>query len=349
MTSQSFYRDTLRKLQNRTDLGSDEAERLLRAILEQQLTEVQIAVLLVALAAKGESCSEIVGFARGMRQFAVRLSHRQNGLVDTAGTGGDASGTFNISTCAAFVIAGAGVPVAKHGNRAMSGRCGSADVLAHLGVNIDAPKPVLEDCLERCGITFLFAAAFHPAMKALAKLRRELGIRTVFNLLGPMLNPAGTRRQIVGVFSPQLTEVLAETLLQLGCDHALVFSDDDGLDEISVSTRTKFTEVRDGALRTHFITPEDLGVVRSPREAVLGGDVEQNARMLRAVLENTSNEARRDVVLMNAAAGIYVSGRAQSLREGMDLARKSLSSGQALDKLEMLVRLSNQSTMASGQ
>lgn len=342
MTSQSFYLDSLRKLQSRVDLDSDEAEQLLRAILERQLSEVQIGALLVALAAKGESSSEVVGFARGMRQFAVRLNHRQDGLVDTAGTGGDARGTFNISTCAAFVIAGAGIPVAKHGNRAMSGRCGSADVLAHLGVNIDAPKPVLEDCLERCGITFLFAAAFHPAMRAVATVRRELGIRTVFNLLGPLLNPAGTRRQIVGVFSPRLTEVLAEALLQLGCEHALVFSGDDGLDEISVSTRTRMTEVRGGELHTRFIAPEDLGMMRHAQEQLLGGDVEANAQMLREVLENRSSEAHRDIVLMNAAAGIYVSGRAESLLKGIELARESLASGQALEKMDLLVKHSNQ-------
>ncbi|MCI0717701.1 MAG: anthranilate phosphoribosyltransferase [Acidobacteria bacterium] len=316
---------------------------MLRAIFDQQFSDVQIGALLIALAAKGESIEEIVGFARGMRRFAVALNHNQERLVDTAGTGGDASGTFNISTAAAFVIAGAGVPVAKHGNRAMSGKCGSADVLGRLGVNIEAPKGVLEDCLASCGITFLFAPLFHPAMKAVGKVRRELGVRTIFNLLGPLLNPAGARRQIIGVFSLPLTETLAEALRQLQSERALIFSGEDGLDEISLEARTQVTELRDGTLQTRFVEPEDFGLARRSRAEIRGDDAEQNARILRDILENRSSEAQRDIVLLNAAAGIYVAGAAQSVEEGMKLARASLFSGQALTKLELLVKLSNHS------
>jgi len=343
MTPQALYIDALKKLQSRNHLESDETEQLLQAIFDQQLSEIQMAALLSALASKGETVEEIVGFARGMRRFAVALKHNQQHLVDTAGTGGDGSGTFNISTAAAFVIAGAGVPVAKHGNRAMSGKCGSADVLSQLGVNLDAPPSVLEDCLAKGGITFLFAPLFHPAMKAVGKVRRELGVRTVFNLLGPLLNPASARRQIIGVFSLALTEKLAEALRQLHCEQALIFSGEDGLDEMSVEGRTQITELRDGTLKTEFVVPEDFGLTRRNRSELQGGDTAQNARILRDVLENRGSEAQRDIVLLNAAAGIYVAGAAQSVAEGMTLARTSLSSGRALSKLELLVKLSNHS------
>jgi anthranilate phosphoribosyltransferase len=343
MTPQSLYIDSLKKLQSRIHLDSNEAEQLLQVIFEQNLSEIQIGALLTALAAKGETVEEIVGFARGMRRFAVALKHNQQRLVDTAGTGGDASGTFNISTAAAFVIAGAGVPVAKHGNRAMSGKCGSADVLSHLGVNLEAPLNVLEDCLERGGIVFLFAPMFHPAMKVVGKVRRELGVRTIFNLLGPLLNPAGARRQIIGVFSLALTETLAEVLRQLDCEQALIFSGEDGLDEMSIEGRTQITELRGGTLKTEFVVPEDFGLTRRNRAELQGGDAAQNARILRDVLENRGSEAHRDIALLNAAAGICVAGAARSIAEGMKVARASLSSGRAFDKLELLVKLSNHS------
>jgi anthranilate phosphoribosyltransferase len=341
MNSSALYIDALKKLQAKADLGIEEAELLLQAIFEQQFTEIQIAGLLVMLAAKGETPSEIAGFARAMRRCAVRLNHQHQQLVDTAGTGGDSSGTFNISTTAAFIIAGAGVPVAKHGNRAISGRCGSADVLSTLGVKIDAPKEVLERCLAQCGITFLFAPAFHQAMRTVARVRKELGVRTIFNLLGPLSNPAGAKRQIIGVYSPHLTEVFAEVLKLLDCEHALVFSGEDGLDEITVSRRTKVTEIRSGLIRTLYLEPENLGIPRKPIDELLGGDAGENSRILRDILEMKLNGAKQDVVLLNAAAGIYVSGQADSIERGLELARKSLESRSALDKLEKLVVLSN--------
>jgi anthranilate phosphoribosyltransferase len=341
MNPGSAYLNSLQKLQARHSLDIDEADLLLQAILEQRVSEIQLAGLLTLMASKGETASEIAGFARAMRRFAVKLEHRQRQVVDTAGTGGDCSGTFNISTAAAFVIAGAGVPVAKHGNRAISGRCGSADVLSQLGVKIEAPRECLAACLEACGITFLFAPAFHHAMKVVARVRRELGVRTIFNLLGPLLNPAEARRQIIGVYSPGLTEVLAEVLQLLGCEHALVFSGEDGLDEISVSHRTKVTELKEGVIQTSYLEPETFGIQRKPIDHLRGGDPEENGRILRNILEMKLDGAKREVVLLNAAAGIYVSGKARSIEEGLVLAQRSMESRSALEKLQHLIVVSN--------
>jgi anthranilate phosphoribosyltransferase len=343
MNTASIYLESLKKLQSKIGLDIDEADYLLEAIFEQRLSEIQVAALLTALASKGEGVGEIAGFARGMRRYALKLDHRHEQLVDTAGTGGDLAGTFNISTTAAFVIAGAGVPVAKHGNRAISSRCGSADVLASLGVRIDAPKDVLEGCLADCGITFLFAPVFHQAMKNVARVRKELGIRTIFNLVGPLLNPAGVRRQVIGVYSPHLTEIFAEVLKLLDCEHALIVCGEDGLDEITVSGRTKLTEVRAGLIRTDFLDPESFGIQIGPKQELMGGDVQENGKVLREVLNTNVNGAKREVVLLNAAAGIYVSGRAGSLEAGLQLARQSLENGRALQKLEELVTFSNRS------
>ena len=341
MTATALFQEAMRKFQGGRSLEETEAERLIGAILDRQLSEVQVAALLAGLAVKGEAASEIAGFARGMRRVALALEHRQQGLVDTAGTGGDGAGTFNISTAAAFVIAGAGVPVAKHGNRAISGRCGSADVLARLGVRIDAPLEVLKTCLESCGITFLFAPVFHQAMKVVGPLRRDLAIRTIFNLLGPLLNPAGARRQIIGVFAPHLTEVFAQVLKSLGCEHALIFSGEDGLDEISIAGPTRVTELKQGVIGTDRLRPQDLGFQSRSLDQVQGGDASENAGILRGVLAGEGSGAQRDIVLMNAAAGVYVSGRTGSLQAAVEVARKALDEGRALARLEALVECSN--------
>ncbi len=346
MTATALYQEAIRKFQGGESLDEGQSERLIAAILDSQLSEVQVAALLAGLAVKGEVASEIAGFARGMRRVAVALDHRQQGLVDTAGTGGDGAGTFNISTTAAFVIAGAGVPVAKHGNRAISGQCGSADVLARLGVRIDAPQEVLKHCLKTCGITFLFAPVFHQAMKVVAPLRRNLAMRTIFNLLGPLLNPAGARRQIIGVFAPHLTEVFAQVLESLGCEHALIFSADDGLDEISIAGPTRVTELKGGAIRTDRLSPQDLGFQSRALDQIKGGGPPENARILRGVLEGECTEGQRDVVLLNAAAGIFVSGRADSLQTAVEVARQSLDQGWALARLEQLVECSNRQVKA---
>ena len=341
MNFQSFYLEIMKKLQEGLHLESDEAKILAQGIFQDQFTEIQIAALLMRLSAKGESVSEVVGFVRGMRDYAVKLNHQQDSLVDTAGTGGDGSGTFNVSTAAAFVIAGAGVPVAKHGNRAISGRCGSADVLARLGVNVDAPKEILEDCLAKTGITFLFAPSFHPAMKKVGRVRQELGVRTIFNLLGPLLNPAGARRQIIGVYAPHLTNLLGEALQELDCEHALVFSGVDGLDEISLGAPTKVTELKNKTLKTSMISPETFGFSRQPVQEYSGGGVEENAEILHGLLALKRRDARRDIVLLNAAAGIYVAGVAGSITDGVALARESLESGAAFGKLSALIEHTN--------
>ena len=338
----SFYQESIKKIQKKISLSEKESEQLVGAILNQKIEDVQVAALLSGLSVKGEAISEITGFARGMRNCALQLSHQVKCLVDTAGTGGDGSGTFNISTTAAFVIAGAGISVAKHGNRAISGQCGSADVLKKLGVKIDASKEILEACLAECGITFLFAPAFHQAMKVGAPLRRSLGIRTIFNLLGPLLNPAGARRQIIGVFSPHLTETYGQVLESLGCEHVLVFSGFDGLDEISISGPTKVTEIQDGLIKNYEIHPEDFGIQKASIEEIQGGDTSKNANIMKEVLELKCQDAKRDIVLLNAAAGIYVSGVVESINAALESARHSLNSGQALDKLNELIRLSNQ-------
>ncbi len=345
MNYQSFYIEVMRKLQAGLHLESEEAKLCVQGIFQEQFTEIQIAALLIRLSAKGESVSEVVGFVHGMRDYAVRLNHQQERLVDTAGTGGDESGTFNVSTGAAFVIAGAGVPVAKHGNRAISGRCGSADVLTRLGVKVDAPKEILEECLAETGITFLFAPSFHPAMKKVGRVRKELGVRTIFNLLGPLLNPAGARRQIIGVYAPHLTNLLGEALQQLGCEHALVFSGLDGLDEISLGGATKITELKDGTLKTNMVFPETFGFSRQPAREYSGGGVEENAEILHDVLALKRRDARRDIVLLNAAAGIYVAGVAGSIADGVALARQSLESGAALEKLTALIEYTNKEKM----
>lgn len=341
MNYHSFYLEVMKKLQEGFHLESEEATFCVRGIFQEQFTEVQIAALLMRLSANGESASEVVGFVRGMRDYAVKLNHQQERLIDTAGTGGDGSGTFNVSTGAAFVIAGAGVPVAKHGNRAISGQCGSADVLTRLGVNVDASREILEECLAESGITFLFAPSFHPAMKKVGRIRKELGVRTIFNLLGPLLNPAGARRQIIGVYAPNLTNTFGEALQQLECEHALVFSGLEGLDEISLGGATRITELKDGTLKTTLVYPETFGFSRQPAREYSGGGVEENAEILYDVLALKRRDARSDIVLLNAAAGIYVAGVAGSIADGVALAKQSLESGAALEKLKTLIEYTN--------
>jgi anthranilate phosphoribosyltransferase len=337
----SFYRETIAKLQNQVDLDLEEAERLLEGILAKQFTDLQIGALLVALSVKGESFREIAGFARGMRRHAVPFRQSRPDAVDTAGTGGDARGTFNISTAAALVIAGAGIPVLKHGNRGVSSPCGSADVLKQLGVRIDAPPEQMQEIFEDCGIGFLFAPQYHPAAKSVAPLRQELGIRTIFNLLGPLMNPAGVGRQILGVFSPRWTGIIAEALLLFACQHALVYSAADGLDEISITGPTFITEVKAGKTRSFQLLPEELDLPRGTMADLTGGDAVVNARLLRDLLEGKIGGAKKDIVLLNAAAGILVSGRVATLAEALPPARQSLENGKALEKLERLRELSN--------
>src|SRR5438105_3783407 len=318
----------------RQSLSREEARSVMSQILAGECTDAQIAALLVALHMKGETVEEIVGFAEAIRAAATPLTIHQNStldvsgtgrdaLVDTCGTGGDASGTFNISTATAFVVAGAGVRVAKHGNRSVTSKCGSADVMESLGVKIDLPPARLATCLEEVGIAFLFAPALHSAMKHVQSARRELRLRTVFNLLGPLANPAHAPAQVVGVYSAELVEKLAEALSMLGLHRALVVHGSDGLDEITVTGPTRVAEVREGIVRAYEVTPEEFGFPCAPLADISGGDAPENAEIIRAVLRGKKS-AHRDVVLLNCAAALVAAGTADHIAEAVPLATHSI-------------------------
>ncbi len=328
--------ELLLKLTRREDLTTDEAAAAMELVMTGQATPAQLAGLLVGLAMKGERPEEIVGLARTMRAHAVPLSTTYDDVVDTCGTGGDRAGTVNVSTGAAIVMAAAGVRVAKHGNRSVSSRCGSADVFEALGVTIAVPPAVVERSLAEAGIAFLFAPAFHPAMKHAAATRRELGLRTAFNLLGPLTNPAGPRRQIVGVPRPELTELVARALLLLGSERAWVVHGADGLDEISTTGYTKVSEAWQGTVRTFHVHPGDFGIRKAPLDALVGGDAAHNAGILRDVLHGADGPVR-DIVLLNAGAGLFVAGAAPSVRAGLELARAAIDDGRASRTLARLV------------
>src|SRR5216684_8128784 len=336
---------------HRQSLSREEARGVMAEVLTGKCTDAQIAALLVALHMKGETVEEIVGFAEAIRAAATPLSIHQNStvdvsgtgrdaLVDTCGTGGDASGTFNISTASALVVAGAGVRVAKHGNRSVTSKCGSADVMEALGVNINPPPARLAACLEEVGIAFLFAPALHSAMKYVQTARRELRLRTVFNLLGPLTNPARASAQVVGVYSADLVEKLAEALSMLGARRALVVHGSDGLDEITITGPTRVGEVRDGQVRTYEVTPDECGLPRATLNDIAGGDAALNAALIRDVLSGKKS-ARRDVVLLNAAAALVAAGRSDHLRDAVPMAAKAIDSGAALEKLQALAAFSN--------
>ncbi|HXH06586.1 MAG TPA: anthranilate phosphoribosyltransferase [Vicinamibacterales bacterium] len=335
-----MFAELLEKLSRRRDLTAEEAAAAMEAIMDGRAQPSQIAGLLVGLAVKGERPAELVGFARAMRARALRLAPPPGALLDTCGTGGDRAHTFNVSTVAALVVAACGVRVAKHGNRSVSSRCGSADVLEALGVRVDAPPPVVERCLAEAGIGFLFAPTFHPSMKHAAPTRRELGIRTAFNLLGPLTNPAGATRQVTGVPRPELTELVARALALLGAERAWVVHGADGLDEISTTGYTKVSECRDGTVTTFYVHPADAGLPKADAGALAGGDAAANAAIARAVLAGEHGPAR-DVVLLNAGAALLVAGRAGDLREGVRAAAAAIDSGAAQRTLERLIEVSN--------
>ena len=322
------------------DLGRARTRAAMDQIMSGQATDAQIGAFLVALRIKGETVDEIAGCAEVMREKATPIATTRPDLIDTCGTGGDDSGTFNISTAVAFVACGAGLAVAKHGNRSISSHCGSADVLAALGVNVEASPEKVGECIDEVGIGFLFAVALHGAMKHAIGPRRELATRTVFNVLGPLTNPAGAKRQLIGVYDGALTEALAGVLGQLGSERALVVHGSDGLDEITLTGPTQVSELRDGRVSTRQIDPRDFGLQLAPAEALQGGDAAYNARILREVLDGREGP-RRDVVLINAAAAIAVGGRAEDTTAGLELARASIDSGRARQALDRLVEVSN--------
>ncbi|MDH5527367.1 MAG: anthranilate phosphoribosyltransferase [Nitrospirota bacterium] len=322
------------------DLTASQAGAVMREIMSGEATGAQIGAYLVALRMKGETVPEIVGSARVMREFATRIQVDDPMVVDTCGTGGDKAGTFNISTTAAFVVAGGGITVAKHGNRSVSSKSGSADVLMALGVNVEVPPEKVEEHVNSVGIGFLFAPLFHGAMKHAIGPRREIGVRSIFNILGPLTNPAGASVQVLGVYDQELTNTLAQVLVELGSRHCFVVHGSDGLDEITTTGPTRIAEGKDGSVSTFTLTPEEVGLPVAKSADLEGGDAAHNAEITRGVLAGMKGPAR-DIVLINAAPVFVATGRAGSLKEGVRLAEESIDSGSAEDKLHKLVEASN--------
>jgi anthranilate phosphoribosyltransferase len=339
MTDTFTIKDAIAKLVEDEDLSEAGAAACMEELMTGAATPAQFGAYVTALRMKGETVDEIAGMARVMREKSSRIEI-DGPLLDTCGTGGDASGSFNVSTCAAFVAAGAGARVAKHGNRAMTSQCGSADVLEALGAKIDLTPDQVKACIERAGIGFMFAQGFHPAMKYVAPLRREIGIRTVFNLLGPLTNPAGAHMQVLGVARAQLVEKLAAVLARLGSHRALVVHGDDGFDEFSITGPSTVTELAEGVLSTFRVAPEDVGLQRHDISYLRGGTPEQNATELKLVLDGAPGPLR-DFTLINAAAALVAWGAAPDLRAGVPLAARSIDSGAAAEKLAAFVNATN--------
>jgi anthranilate phosphoribosyltransferase len=342
--------EAIRALVDRRDLSRIEAAAAMEAIMSGAATNAQIAAFLTALRMKGETVEELIGFAQVMRQKAVRVRTRgdevaaltgtdREMLIDTCGTGGDATGTFNVSTATAFVVAGAGLRVAKHGNRSVSSMCGSADVVETLGITLDLTPQKVGRCIDEVGIGFLYAPLLHTAMKHVMAARREMGVRTVFNMLGPLTNPAAANAQVIGVYSAALTEPLARVLAELGTVRAFVVHGADSLDEISNTGESRVSEVRDGFVRTFGVRPEDFGLARASIADLRGGDRDQNAEIIRAILAGEPGP-KRDIVLMNAAAALVAGAKARDLKEGVEVAARSIDDGAAREKLDRLVDLS---------
>jgi anthranilate phosphoribosyltransferase len=330
----------IEKLRRQEDLTTAEAAAAMTTIMKGDAAAAQIAGLLVGLGMKGERPSELVGFAQAMRANAVAITPPPGPVFDTCGTGGDRSGTFNISTASAIVLAACEMRIAKHGNRSVSSQCGSADVLEALGVNIAAAPAVVERCLADVGVAFLFAPTFHPAMKHAAQARKDLGVRTAFNLLGPLTNPARPSRQIVGVPRPELTELLARSLSLLGSERAWVVHGADGLDELSTTGYTKVSESRGAAVQTFYVHPADFGLAKATPESLKGGDAAKNASIVRAVLSGESGP-QRDVVLLNAGAALFIAGHAHTVKAGIATAAAAIDSGAAGETLNKLIATSN--------
>jgi anthranilate phosphoribosyltransferase len=331
----------IRAVTERRDLSAEEMVEIMRTIMTGGATPAQIGGFLVGLRMKGETVDEIAAAAQVMRELVSRVEVGGPHLVDTCGTGGDARGTFNVSTCSAFVVAAAGARVAKHGNRSVSSRSGSADVLEAAGVNLNLTPGQVTQCVERIGVGFMFAPLHHGAMKHAIGPRREMGVRTIFNLLGPLTNPAGAPNQVIGVFSAQWLEPLAQVLARLGSRHVMVVHGEDVIDEISIGAPTQVAELKDGAVRCYSLTPEQFAMPRTEIEALVVKDAQESLTLLRAVLADTPGPAR-DIVLLNAGAAIYVAGLAESVEQGVEKARMAISSGAAQQKLEALATLTNE-------
>jgi anthranilate phosphoribosyltransferase len=334
-----MIKDAIKKLIEKDSLTCEEASAVMEEIMSGEATPSQLASFITALRLKGETAEEIIGLAKTMRAKAIPVEFNEPSL-DTCGTGGDCAGTFNISTTAAFIAAGAGIRVAKHGNRAMSSQCGSADVLEALGVKIELTAAQVKKCIEEAGIGFMFAPSFHPAMKYAAATRKEIGIRTVFNILGPLTNPAGARYQVLGVPSDALVEKLAIVLKGLGCEHALVVHGEDGLDEFTTSEQTHICEVNNGKVNCYYVKPEDFGLSRDSAVSFKGGNAHENAELLRRILDG-EKIPQRNIVLMNAAAALVAGNKTKNLKDGFYMAAEIVDNGSAKKKLEQMIQVSN--------
>jgi len=331
-------KEIVSKIVGGENLTKEEAESSMKTIMSGNSNEIEISSFLTALRMKGESPEEIASLAKVMREFASRIEPKVEGtLVDVCGTGGDMLNTFNISTTSMFVVAGAGIPIAKHGNRALTSKSGSADVLEELGVNLNSNFDKIKESIEKVGIGFMFAPMHHSAMKHVMPVRKQLGFRTVFNILGPLTNPANARAQLMGVFDPELTETLANVFKLLGLDSANVAHGDPGLDELSTLGKTKVSELKDGEVNTYFIKPEEFGLSVAKENDIAGGSAKDNAKILTDILSGEDTGPKRDITLLNAASGILVGGMADNLTEGLEIAKESLDSGRAQKKLEEFV------------
>ncbi|ACX52277.1 anthranilate phosphoribosyltransferase [Ammonifex degensii KC4] len=341
-------REALAKLARKEDLTLEEAREVMGVVMEGKATPAQIGALLMALRLKGEKVPEVAGFAQAMRERALRYQPRHPVTVDTCGTGGDGTGSFNVSTTAAFVVAACGCPVAKHGNRSVSSRAGSADLLEALGAKVDLPPELAGRCLDEVGFGFFFAPRCHPAMRHAAGPRRELGVRTVFNILGPLCNPAGAQVQVVGVYHPDLLELVAEVLLTLGTKRALVVHGAGGMDEASPVGEVLYAEVRGGEIRRGKFDPADYGFPRCRLSDLRGGTAQDNAAITRAILQGEKGP-RTDAVVLNAALALVAAEKAEDLQEGVEMARRALERGEALAKLEEYLNFCRQVTEFAGE
>ena len=332
-------KQAINKVAKGNDLTLDEAKDVMRQLLGGGATMAQIGSILTALRMKGETLDEIVGCATVMQEKAENLHISDEKYIDFVGTGGDGTNTFNISTTSAFVAAGAGVKIAKHGNRAISSRSGSVDVLEALGLNVMLEAEQVQKCFEQTGIGFMFAQVFHKSMKNVGQARREMGMRSIFNILGPLSNPSGAKYQLIGVFSKDLTKTFAEAMKAMGVKRALVVNGNDGMDEITTTTETNIAEIKDGEIIEYTISPEQFGFKKATAEDIVGGNAEENAKTTIAILKGEEKGAKRDIVLLNAGAAIYIAGLADSIEAGIKLAQESIDSGKAVAKLEEVARV----------
>ena len=336
-----MIKEAIKKAVDNIDLSINEASAVMGEIMSGEATPSQISCLLTALRMKGETADEVTGFVSKMRENAVKINTKFGNIVDTCGTGGDFSGTFNISTVSAIVAAAAGARVAKHGNRSASSKCGSADILEAMGVKIDLPPDKVKRSIEEIGIGFIFAPNFHPAMKYAAPSRKEIGIRTIFNILGPLTNPAGAKYQLLGVFSEKLTELMSLVLQNLGSLEVMVVHGMDGLDEITVTNRTKISHLKNGNIKNYFIEPKDIRMNRHAKEELVGGNVNDNIKITNDVLKGIETGAKRDIVLLNTAAALVVGQVAKDINDGIARAKEAIESRAALKKLEELIKFTN--------